>query len=80
MVSYYLPSSERTMFTLRKLVVALDVGRVSQHWMIRYAGGRFIALPSSSNPWDERQPFSPTHTTELAPVPGNYKYILGLPR
>ena len=30
------------------------------------------------DPWDQRQPFYPTEETELEPVPGHYKYMLGL--
>jgi len=36
-------------------------------------------LPFTDNPWDDHQPFSPAEETELEPVPGHYKYILGLP-
>ncbi len=31
------------------------------------------------NPWDDREPFTPAEETELEPVPGHYKYMLGLP-
>ena len=31
------------------------------------------------NPWDHRQPFYPTEETDLEPVPGHYRSVLGLP-
>jgi hypothetical protein len=31
------------------------------------------------NPWEERQPFLPKEATELEPVPGHSKNMLGLP-
>ena len=37
------------------------------------------AFGPTSNPWDERQPFIPAEETELEPVPGHYKQMLGLP-
>ena len=33
----------------------------------------------TDNPWEQRQPFTPAEETELEPVPGHYKYMLGLP-
>jgi hypothetical protein len=62
-----------------KRVVALYVDKASQRWVVRDAEGSFWSLPSTDNPWDERQPFIPAEETELEPVPGHYKYMLGLP-
>jgi hypothetical protein len=59
-------------------VVAIYVDRSSQRWIVRDAEGLFWALPSTANPWDERQAFTPTEETELEPVPGHYKYLIGL--
>ena len=67
------------MFTASKPVVALFVDRTTRRWIVRDSEGRFWSLPSTDNPWDERQPFSPAEETELEPVPGHYKYMLGLP-
>jgi len=68
------------MLTLRKNVVALYVDRSSQQWIVLDAEGNFWIVPSvEENPWDQRQPFYPTAETELEPVPGHYKYLLGLP-
>ena len=67
------------MLVASKRVVALYVDKVGQQWIARDAEGNFWRLPSSENPWDERQPFTPAEETELEPVPGHYKHILGLP-
>ena len=57
----------------------LYVDRASQQWVVRGPEGNFWSLPTADNPWDERQPFTPAEDTELQPVPGHYKYMLGLP-
>jgi hypothetical protein len=67
------------MLTYRKQVVALYVDRSSGQWVARDAEGEFWTLPPSDNPWQERRPFAPDDETELEPVPGHYKYMLGLP-
>jgi hypothetical protein len=67
------------MLAASKRVVALYVDKVSQQWIVRDPEGNFWSLPSTDNPWDERQPFSPAEETELEPVPGHYKDMLGLP-
>ena len=68
------------MLTLRKNVVKLYVDRSSQQWIVLDAEGNFwIVSTEHENPWDQRQPYYPTETTELEPVPGHYKYLLGLP-
>jgi hypothetical protein len=60
-------------------VVALYVDKAGQRWVVRDSEGQFWSLPSADNPWEERQPFSPAEETELEPVPGHYRYLLGLP-
>ena len=60
-------------------VVALYVDRATQRWVVRDVEGRLWSLPSTDNPWDERQPFTPAEGTDLEPVPGHYKHMLGLP-
>lgn len=59
--------------------VTLFVSRASQQWVVLDPEGNFWILPSVENPWDQRQRFYPTEETELDPVPGHYKYMLGLP-
>lgn len=59
------------MLTLRKNVVTLFVDRSSQQWIVLDPDGNFWIVPSDNdNPWDQRQPFTPTEETELEPVPG----------
>jgi hypothetical protein len=67
------------MLTVRKHVVAIYVDRSTGRWIVRDSDGNFWVLPATDNPWDDRQPFSPAEETELEPVPGHYKYMLGLP-
>jgi hypothetical protein len=67
------------MISRRKRGAVLFVERVCQQWVVRDAEGHFWRLPSVDNPWEQRQPFHPTVKTELEPVPGNYKDMLGLP-
>jgi len=67
------------MLAASKRVVALYVDKASHQWIVRDAEGNFWSLPSTDNPWDERQPFFPAEETDLEPVPGHYKNMLGLP-
>jgi hypothetical protein len=67
------------MLVAGKRVVALFVHKTTHQWIVRDSEGNFWSLPSTDNPWDERQPFTPAEETELEPVPGHYKYMLGLP-
>jgi hypothetical protein len=67
------------MLTLRTRVVALFVDRGSQRWIGRDAEGNFWILPPVENAWEHRELFHPTEETDLEPVPGHYRYMLGLP-
>lgn len=67
------------MLVVRKRQMALYVDKTSQQWIVRDLEGNFWSLPSTENPWDGRQPFTPAEETELEPVPGHYKYMLGIP-
>jgi hypothetical protein len=68
------------MITSDKQVVALFVDRsCPQHWVVRDPQGNFWMVPPVEHPWENRQPFHLTEETELEPVPGHYKYMLGLP-
>jgi hypothetical protein len=62
-----------------KRVMALYVDKASHRWIVRDSEGKFWSLPSTENSWDERRPFTPAEGTELEPVPGHYKHMLGLP-
>jgi hypothetical protein len=70
---------ERNMLTSGKRVLALYVDRASQQWVVLDPEGNFWIVPSDDSPWEHRQPFCPTDETDLEPVPGHYKYMLGLP-
>jgi hypothetical protein len=67
------------MLTVRMQVTAIYVDRSGGQWVARDADGNFWQLPTTDNPWNDRQPFVPGDETELEPVPGHYKYMLGLP-
>jgi hypothetical protein len=67
------------MLAPKKRVVALYVDKTTQRWIVRDFEGNFWSLPPTDNPWDEREPFSPAEETELEPVPGHYRHMLGLP-
>ena len=70
---------EYNMTTGNKRMVALFVERSHQQWVVRDPEGHFWLLPAVENPWEHRQPFTPTLETELEPVPGHYTSMLGLP-
>ncbi len=68
------------MFALERRMVALFVDRTQpEYWIVRDPDGNFWLVPPVDNAWDSRQPFVPTEETELEPVPGHYRYMLGLP-
>ena len=67
------------MLTVRKQMTTLYVDRASRRWVVRDPDGCFWILPPTDTPWDDRQPFFPAEETELEPVPGHYKHMLGLP-
>jgi hypothetical protein len=67
------------MTKLGKQPVGLYVDRSCQQWVVRDPDGNFWTVPPVEEPWDLRQPFCPTAETELEPVPGHYKDVLGLP-
>jgi hypothetical protein len=70
---------ERTMEALQKRRVDIFVDRSRPQWIVRDPEGNFWLVPSAENPWDQRQPFQPTEQTDLEPIPGHYRDMLGLP-
>jgi hypothetical protein len=64
---------------VRKQIVALYVDRSNQQWVVLDSEGNFWVLPSGKDPWNQRQQFFPNEESQLEPVPGHYKYMLGLP-
>lgn len=67
------------MFQPRQSTLLLFVDRTSQQWIVRDDAGDFWTIPVADQPWLLRRPFTPTPETELEPVPGHYKALLGLP-
>lgn len=67
------------MLTIRKQVVNLFVDRTTQQWIVQDPDGNFWIVPVIDDAWDHREPFEPTSEMDLEPVPGHYKYMLGLP-
>ena len=67
------------MMTLRKQVISIYVDKSSQQWIVRDPEGTFWIVPVIEEGWEHRQPYTPTEESELEPVPGHYKYMLGLP-
>ena len=68
------------MTSTRKPALYLYVDKgCTEHWIVRDGEGRFWAVPPGENAWERRQPFQPTGEMELEPIPGHYKYMLGLP-
>lgn len=63
----------------RKRVVAVYVDRSSQQWVVRDSEGELWVVPPTNTPWPDRQPFSLAEETDLEPVPGHYKSLLGIP-
>lgn len=67
------------MLAIRRQAVAIYVDRASRQWVVRDPEGNLWALPTTDTPWDDRRPFSPAEETDLEPIPGHYRYLLGLP-
>lgn len=57
----------------------LFVDRSMQKWIVQDELGDFWILPGGANPWAHRQRFEPIADTDLEPVPGHYKQVLGIP-
>ncbi len=67
------------MAEVKKFVGFLYVDKAGGQWIVRDPEGKLWSLPMAANPWEERQPFTPSEETELEAVPGHYKSMLGLP-
>lgn len=67
------------MVTLRNQKVLLFVDRSSKQWIVRDSDGNYWIVPVVDHAWEHRQPLELTEEIELEPVPGHYKYFLGLP-
>ncbi len=67
------------MLTDRKRSGGLYVEKGTRQWVVLDPEGNFWVVPCGESPWEHRRPFQPTEETDLEPVPGHYKYMLGLP-
>jgi hypothetical protein len=67
------------MHAVHTQAVSVYVDRLGGRWVVRDTAGRFWQLPPSDDPWRDREEFTPDDGAELEPVPGHYKYMLGLP-
>ncbi len=68
------------MVSVNSRTAAIFVDRTcTEHWIVRDPEGRFWIVPSADNAWERRRPFEPTEETDLEPVPGHYRSLLGLP-
>jgi len=65
--------------TLRKQVISIFVDRTSRQWIVLDHEGSFWVVPPNEEGWNQRQPFTLTDESELEPVPGHYRYMLGVP-
>lgn len=63
----------------RRQVISLFVDRSSERWIVRDPQGRYWVLPPGDEAWESRQPYEPIDEADLEPVPGHYKFMLGLP-
>jgi len=68
------------MVAMEKRKIGIFVDRACpERWIVRDLDGNFWTIPSAENPWDHREPFYPVEESELQPVPGHYRYALGIP-
>jgi hypothetical protein len=51
----------------------------TEHWIVRDPEGNFWIVPPIDHAWERRRPFQPNETTDLEPIPGHYRFMLGLP-
>jgi hypothetical protein len=71
---------EFVMISAPNRLAAIFVDRsCTEHWIVRDPEGNFWIVPPSANAWEERRPFEPSEETELEPIPGHYRHVLGLP-
>jgi hypothetical protein len=68
------------MITREKPLVGLYVDKAcAAHWIVKDHEGRFWMVPPGEDSWERREPYEPTAGTQLEPIPGHYRYMLGLP-
>lgn len=58
----------------------LFVDRTTRNWIVLDREGNYWSIRGEDEqPWNRRQPFEPSDSTELEVVPGHYRYMLGIP-
>jgi hypothetical protein len=62
-----------------RVIMSIFVDHSNHQWVVRDREGNWWSIPSTDNAWEHRQPFFPTEESELEPVPGHYRVLLGLP-
>jgi hypothetical protein len=63
----------------RKPLSTLYADRFTRQWVVRDPEGRFWTVPGDDSALaNQRERFFPTEETELEPVPGHYKHMLGI--
>lgn len=67
------------MTTVGRRTCDIFVDRSNGQWIVRDENGNFWTIPSTDNPWQDRQPYSLADEAKLESVPGHYKNLLGLP-
>ena len=67
------------MLLTRTQSIVLYADRATQQWVALDREGKLWQVPVVENAWEKRTPFDLTDETELEPVPGHYKTMLGLP-
>ena len=67
------------MVEVRRCTVSLFVDKTTNQWIVRDPEGNFWTLPSTEEPWEQRQPYQPDEDAELEAVPRHYQYLLKLP-
>jgi hypothetical protein len=61
-----------------KAAVTLYADKTARQWIVRDRDGKFWVLPLGDDPWENRQPFDVSEDVELEPMPGHYRYMLGI--
>ena len=65
--------------TVRKPFSALYVDRFTSQWVVRDPEGKFWTVPGDDSARaTQRERCIPTEETELEPVPGHYKHVVGI--
>jgi hypothetical protein len=72
-------ADEHNAIRVSRKLTKLYADRSGQRWVVLDSEGEFWELPFVDNPWEHRRPFEPTEDSDLEPVPGHYKHLLGLP-